>query len=249
MYKYVSPSFLLAFILCYGSGQGQPARIIVSDSLQIIPLSENVFMHVTELVSPQFGKVPCNGLIYVNGKDAVIMDTPASIGLSVHLLDWFKTTFPGVKLKALIVNHFHADCLGGIRVFHEAGVVSYSHKLTPDLLKLKNDPSPAPQATFDQHLTIDVDGKKVVLRFLGEAHTRDNIVTWIENEKILFGGCMVKALNATKGNLSDANIKEWPATIERVKKEFPELRVVIPGHGNYGGVELLDYTIKLFSQE
>jgi metallo-beta-lactamase class B len=247
MRKYLSFFSLVAFILCCGSAQAQSNKIIVSDSLRIIPLSANVFMHVSDLLSPQFGKVPCNGLIYVNGKEAVIMDTPASIGLSVQLLDWFKTTFPDVKLKALIVNHFHADCLGGIKVFHEAGAISYSHKLTPDLLKLKNEPYPAPQITFDETLTLDVGGKKVVLRYLGEAHTRDNIVAWIEDEKILFGGCMVKEVNATKGYLGDANIKEWPATIARVKKEFSKLKFVIPGHGDHGGVELLDYTIKLFS--
>jgi metallo-beta-lactamase class B len=249
MQKYFSILSFLIVILGHGVCQSQPDKIVVSDSLQIIPLSDHVFVHVTELISPQFGKVSCNGLIYVNGKDAVIMDTPVSTGLSAHLLNWFNTTFPDVKLKAVIVNHFHADCLGGLSVFHEAGATSYSHKLTPDLLKLKNELYPAPQKTFDKSVTLDVDGKNVVLRFLGEAHTRDNIVAWIEDEKILFGGCMVKTLNATKGNLADANIEEWPSTIARIKKEFPELKIVIPGHGNYGGVELLDYTIKLFSQE
>jgi metallo-beta-lactamase class B len=231
------------------SAQVSSGKIVVSDSLQIIPLSGNVFIHLTDLISQQFGKVSCNGLIYVQGKEAVIMDTPASEGLSAHLLDWISKTFPGVKVKAVIINHFHADCLGGLKVLHEAGATSYAHALTPELLDKKNEQYPKPQATFDSSLTLYVGGKKVTSRFFGSAHTADNIVTWIDDEKILFGGCMVKALNASKGNLADANLAEWSRTIQRVKTEFPELKIVIPGHGNYGGVELLDYTHALFKQK
>lgn len=247
MHKSILFFTCVCFIFFSHTAHAQGDKIIVSDSLQIIPLSEHVFIHVTDFVSAKLGRVPCNGLIYVSGNEAVIMDTPSSVGLSVHLLDWFKKTFPGVVIKAVVINHFHADCLGGLSAFHEAGATSYSHALTPDLLKQKNDPYPLPEANFDQTLVLNIGGKKVISRFVGEAHTRDNIVTWIEDEKILFGGCMVKTLNADKGNVADANVKTWAATIENVKKEFPSLKFVVPGHGSHGGVELLDYTIKLFT--
>lgn len=58
---------------------------------------------------------------------------------------------------------------------------------------------------------------------------------------------MIKSLNAGKGNLSDANLKERANTVERVKDEFKTAKIVIPGHGAHGGVELLDYTIQLFA--
>jgi metallo-beta-lactamase class B len=247
MYRFIFNIWMTCFSFLPGIAQQQQNVINVSDSLKVIPLSDHVFIHVTELISPQFGRVPCNGLIYVSGNEAVIMDTPPSEWLSIHLLGWMKKKFPGVKVKAIIVNHFHGDCLGGLKAFHDEGATSYAYLRTPDLLKNSNDPYPAPQATFDQTLTLYINGKKVISRFPGEAHTRDNIVTWIEEEKVLFGGCMVKTLNASKGFLGDANVQDWPATIERVKKEFPDLKYVIPGHGPHGGVELLDYTIKLFS--
>jgi metallo-beta-lactamase class B len=81
------------------------------------------------------------------------------------------------------------------------------------------------------------------------AHSPDNIVTWIPGEKILFGGCMVKAMDAGRGNHSDANLQQWSATISKVKKEFPQAKIVISGHGDHGGTELLDYTIKMFAGE
>ena len=57
---------------------------------------------------------------------------------------------------------------------------------------------------------------------------------------------MIKEVGAPKGFLGDANIKEWPATVEKIKQQYPNAKIVIPGHGKQGGSELFDYTIKLF---
>jgi len=74
-------------------------------------------------------------------------------------------------------------------------------------------------------------------------------VTYFPSEKTLFGGCMVKEVNATKGYLGDANIASWPKTIENIKKTLPAAQFIIPGHGKIGGQELLNYTITLFSEK
>lgn len=62
----------------------------------------------------------------------------------------------------------------------------------------------------------------------------------------MFGGYMMKEVNAGKGNLADANEKTWAKSIKNLKTQFPDSEVIIPGHGKPGGQELLDYTIKLF---
>jgi metallo-beta-lactamase class B len=82
--------------------------------------------------------------------------------------------------------------------------------------------------------------------FFGQGHTSDNIIGYIPSENALFGGCLIKALGATKGNLTDANIREWSETVELIKKEISKLEIVIPGHEKNGGKELLEYTIELF---
>jgi metallo-beta-lactamase class B len=46
--------------------------------------------------------------------------------------------------------------------------------------------------------------------------------------------------------LGDANVIDWSRTVESVKKEFPNVKIVVPGHGEYGNIKLLDYTINLF---
>jgi metallo-beta-lactamase class B len=220
--------------------------IEIADDLKVVQLSTNALIHISTATSPQFGTYQSNGLIYINGNEAVIMDTPGNNQQSKKLLDWFQKEYMEVRIKAVVVNHFHDDCLGGLREFHQRGIPSYSSTLTAKLAK--TDSSEVPQNTFEKTLDLKIGKTRVVNNFFGEAHSKDNIVSWIPKEKILFGGCMVKSLNASKGNLSDANLKEWPNTIQKVKERYKDAKVVIPGHGATGGVELLDYTILLFKE-
>jgi len=79
--------------------------------------------------------------------------------------------------------------------------------------------------------------------FLGGGHATDNIVVWLPTENILFGGCMLKDNQATSiGNISDADVTAWPKTLDKVKAKFPSARYVVPGHGDYGGTELIEHT-------
>ena len=71
-------------------------------------------------------------------------------------------------------------------------------------------------------------------------------MSYIPEDNLLFGGCMVKEVGAGEGNLEDANVTAWPTTIRAIKQTYPSLQVVVPGHGQAGGTELLDYTIELF---
>jgi metallo-beta-lactamase class B len=60
---------------------------------------------------------------------------------------------------------------------------------------------------------------------------------------------MVKEMRSTGlGNLSDADVKAWPSTIQKVIDKFPSAEVVIPGHGQYGGKELLIHAQELLSK-
>lgn len=46
--------------------------------------------------------------------------------------------------------------------------------------------------------------------------------------------------------MEDANVAAWAETIRKIKAKYTQTLVVIPGHGNAGGMELIDYTAKLF---
>lgn len=73
---------------------------------------------------------------------------------------------------------------------------------------------------------------------------------WIPEEKILFGGCMLKALGwKGLGYLGDAVVEEWPKTLKKVLEAFPDARIVIPGHGDRGDLGLIHHTLRLLEDQ
>ena len=105
--------------------------------------------------------------------------------------------------------------------------------------------------SFSDSLTLKVGNTDVELHDLGGGHSTDNIVVWIPSEKILFGGCMIKDIKATNiGNTSDAApLTVWIETIKRIENKFPDAKIIVPGHGEYGGRELFEQTKKIIQKE
>ena len=59
-------------------------------------------MHIGMLQTNTFGRVGCNGLVYIRNGEAVIMDTPPDSVQSLALLRWIEKRFPGTIVKAVI---------------------------------------------------------------------------------------------------------------------------------------------------
>lgn len=214
-----------------------------TDSLEVVPLTSQTYLHISYLQTQDFGRVACNGLIYINKGEAIIFDTPIDDEVSDELINWVEKELEA-KVKAVVINHFHNDCLGGINAFHQRNIPSYAHQQTIELAKETGNLIPL--NAFKDQLELTVGGQKVINRFFGAAHTQDNIVSFIPAENVLFGGCMIKSLNAGKGNLADADTTQWSRTVESIKVAWPNIQLVVPGHGNAGDVVLLDYTIQMF---
>lgn len=214
-----------------------------SDKLVITKLSQHVYQHTSFLNTESFGRVPCNGMVVVNQQEAIVFDTPATDSASAELIHWAISDLHS-RIKAVIPTHFHDDCLGGLTAFAKKGIPSYANQQTIILAKQKG--SAVPEKGFTDSLILLIGNQKVYALFFGEGHTKDNVVGYFPQDNILFGGCLIKEINADKGYLGDANTNDWPATVGKIKKRFPKLAVVIPGHGKTGGEDLLDYTIRLF---
>ena len=214
-------------------------------SLVIEQISPTVFKHVSYLQTDDFGNVACNGMIYITNNEALVFDTPTTDKVSKELIDWIQKE-KKAKIKGVVVNHFHDDCLGGLAGFHDENITSYANNLTIELAK--KDSVEIPQKGFEYQLNLTIGTNKVITKFLGEGHTKDNTVSYLESENLLFGGCMIKSLKASKGYLGNANVSEWSNTVAKVKATFPKTEKVIPGHGKVGDSELLDYTIGLFNK-
>lgn len=227
------------------AGSFKAKEIYKSDQLVITQISENSFIHTSYKQTNDYGNVPCNGLVVKNSNEAIVFDTPINDKSSEELIDWI-TDRLHTKIKAVIPTHFHDDSMGGLQAFHNHHIPSYSYAKTIELGKKNN--FVVSENSFSDSVVLKVGNEKVIAKFFGEGHTKDNAVGYFPAEHILFGGCLLKELDASKGYLGDANVSAWSATVEKVKKEYPDVKLVVPGHGDYGDGKLLDYTIKLFKK-
>ena len=224
----------------------KPKEIYKTDNLIVTQISENSFIHISYIQTSDFGNVPCNGLIVRDNNEVIIFDTPTNDKSAEELIKWIKETLH-CKINAVIPTHFHDDCLGGLKAFDGNNIPSYANIRTIELTKKNN--LVVPKNGFIDSLILKVGDKIVTAKFFGEGHTKDNVVGYFQSEDIMFGGCLIKELNAGKGYLGDANIPDWSNTVEKVKMEYPKVKIVVPGHGEYGNRKLLDYTIKLFKTQ
>ncbi len=240
---------LLLVTLVVGSmlavGEDADLRVVsLGDDLEVRELADGLWQHVCRVTSNGV-TFTCNGMVAARGGEVLIADTPWNDDQTARLLDW--ATEKVGEVRCLIATHSHPDNMGGIDVVHARGIATYGLELTAELAR--KDGHAPPRNTFRDRLDLELGGEKVEVHFLGGGHTRDNIVVWLPERKVLFGGCLVKSRDArTLGFTGDADLEAWPGTLEKLKAQFPEARLIIPGHGEPGGMELVENSLRLLRE-
>ena len=92
-------------------------------------------------------------------------------------------------------------------------------------------------------LSINLGGVVVQIWSPGPGHTKGDTIAWVEEEKVLFSGDLVEYEAGVY--TGDAQLEEWPATLEALRKLKPEF--IVPGRGeamkgNANVNKALDYT-------
>ncbi|MBT9554678.1 MAG: MBL fold metallo-hydrolase [Myxococcales bacterium] len=214
-----------------------PDPITAVPALAIEPLAGDVWLHRSWFRLPS-GPFPSNGLLVCRPGAGLLVDTAWTLADTRLLLA--EAARKGCPVTALIVTHFHDDRLAGLSLLLESGARTWARADTPGLAKL---PDWKPQRLPDDGV---VEGVEVF--FPGHAHAPDNVAVLVPEASVLFGSCMVRdAGDRTPGNLSDANLTTWPESARRLVARFSAPRIVVPGHGDPGGKELLTHTLELVS--
>ncbi len=200
-------------------------------------------MHVSVTEVHGYGQVSSNGLIFIDGEKAFLFDTPMTEALTQDLIDWLRDSM-NLKIVGFVPNHWHGDCMGGLAVIKKSGIESWANQMTTEIAKTKG--LPLPDRGFKDSLVLNPGDKRIECFYFGAAHSMDNIVVWIPSEQILFAGCMIKSTEwQNLGNTADGDLVAYPETIRKVISKFPNAKIVIPGHGQVGGLELLYHTKNL----
>ncbi|GGG27367.1 beta-lactamase [Hymenobacter glacieicola] len=217
--------------------------------MRVRAVAPHVYVHTSYHTYPgTTAPVPSNGLIVQTSKGAVLIDTAWDPEQTLRLLRWIADSLHQ-RVRLAIVTHAHDDRTGGLAVLQANGIKVYSTPLTARRFRQLHPQALPPTAALKPYTLIRAGRTRLELFFPGPAHAPDNLVAWLPRQKVLFGGCMVREQAATAlGNLDDAQPARWPASLRTVATRYPKARVVVPGHGQWGGTELLTHTAKLLRE-
>ncbi len=242
--KILSSILLSLCLLMHFNLEASGKRVKISDRVELLKLCEGAYIHIS--YSPadfSYPNMGANGLIYESGDGIYIVDTPWNSKQTAELINWIEDNLKK-EIKGFIITHWHVDCMGGLAEVHKRGIKSYALELTGKILKGKA--LPVPTDLFKDKIKLGTGERILEISFPGRAHTIDNIIVWCPADKVLYGGCMLKALSwKTPGYTKDGDIKAWPVTLQTLLDKFPVAEIVIPGHGSYGGIDIIKHTLNL----
>lgn len=215
----------------------------VGEDIEYIPVNPHTYILVSYANLPGYGRLGTNHLLYIKNNRAFLFDSPYDDALAEKLYQWVKKNLNS-EITAVSISHWHQDHSGGLKAFHRNGIETYSSLKTKEMMETAGLESP--RKTFSGSLKVNFEGTEILLAFCGEGHTSDNTVGWIESEKILFSGSVIRAASDKNlGYMKDANVKAWPRTVRNIQKKFGRAALIIPGHGDAGGPGLIKHTASL----
>lgn len=223
-----------------------PAAGETAPALEIRELRPGVWLHTSYYTYPDGTRFPSNGLLVRAEDGLLLVDTAWGELLTVALLDRIEAEL-GLPVRRAVVTHFHHDRLAGADALEARGIEVFAHPRTPGLSVAVG--TAVPDRTLGE-LTEPGGAVRVgpvEVFYPGPGHAEDNLLVWVPEQRVLFGGCAVRAAaSASLGNLASADVAAWPEAIQRAIDRYPAAEVVVPGHGAAGGPELLEHTLALF---
>jgi metallo-beta-lactamase class B len=213
-----------------------------SKGLVITSLTENMYVFTT-YKDYQGTPYPSNGFYVVTEQGVLMIDTPWDTAQFQPLLDSIKTRH-NKEVRMVISTHFHDDRTAGLNYYRSKGILTYTTVKTDSISKEVG----APRAEFliKGDTLMKIGNLNFEIYYPGEGHAPDNIVVWFPSQKVLYGGCFIKSTETNSiGNLSHANVLQWPESLKKTMKRFKEPKFIIPGHEGWNGGNALEHTFKI----
>ncbi len=210
--------------------------------LRITPITNDIYVYTTYNIYEN-SKLPANGMYLVADEGVVLFDTPWDTTQFQPLLDSIQLKH-NKPILFCIATHWHSDKTAGLEYYKKLGINTYTTALTDELAKLNG--MKRAEFIMTKDTTFTVDKFRFETYYPGEGHTADNIVIWLDNEKILYAGCLIKgAKSKNLGYLGDANVKAYYQTLKNVAAKYPVRNIIVLTHSNWDNIKSLKHSIKL----
>jgi glyoxylase-like metal-dependent hydrolase (beta-lactamase superfamily II) len=200
-------------------------------------LSENAYAYTAE-GDPNTGVV-------VGDDGVMVIDTQATPVMAQDVIRRIRQV-TDKPIKYVVLSHYHAVRVLGASAYEPQEIIASQATLEmirergrqdmdseigrfPRLFRaVESIPGLTwPTITFDRELTVWMGKLEVRISQLGAGHTRGDSIVWLPSQKVLFSGDLVE-YNAGIYT-GDAQLAEWPATLDRLAALAPER--LVPGRG------------------
>lgn len=217
----------------------------VKNELKITPITTDFYVYSTYKM---FGtkKQDANAMYVVTTAGVVLFDSPWDDFPYQNLLDSIESRHHK-KVIIAIATHSHEDRTSGLDFYKQNGIKTYTTKLTDKISIKKNQPRA--QLLIKKDTVFTVGDKTFETYYAGPGHTKDNIVVWFNDPKLLYGGCLVKSIDAKDLEyVGEANVPQWPKTIKKVQAKFQDPNYIITGHHDWTSAKALAHTLYLLEE-
>ncbi|QJY50939.1 MBL fold metallo-hydrolase [Pseudonocardia broussonetiae] len=179
------------------------------------------------------------GVVVGDDGDLLLVDTTSTEARTRALLDAC-ATLSDRHARLLVNTHHHGDhtfgnwmlpptttVVGHARCRDEvlaAGFLAAQVLAGPDYGRQELRP---PDLTFDDRLVLHAGGRRVELIHLGPAHTTNDVVVWLPEERVLFAGDLCFA--GGQPFLVEGSVAGYREALAGIRALRPA--VLVPGHG------------------
>ncbi len=237
-------SALFATLLLSGCA-GNVVQERASSAIELKELVDGVWLHTSQYEYPGGGRFSSNGLVVREGRTLTLIDTAWGELRTLELLAAIASR-TGLPVTKAVVTHFHGDRVSGTDILEGQGIEVYAHPLTQRLTIAHGLPVPdrALEGLARRESVAHFGSLDVI--YPGPAHAMDNLMIWLPEQRILFGGCAIRERRSTSlGNTTHGDIRSWHKMLEWLADHYESAEIVVPGHGEPGGFDIVHHTHRL----
>jgi cyclase len=175
----------------------------------------------------------------VSDSAVLVIDTKIDEATAQQLYNQVKQ-LAGTKPIIVVNTHIHADHTYGNKLFKGQTIIAGGNYDKEFWIK-EDGAESLPTVWVKDSLVLNMGDETVtILNLPFNAHTQSDIVVYLHNRKMLFGGDVI--LNHQAPALFakyNADGEGYLKAFDLVEKRF-DIAEVVPGHGEVGGVEVID---------